>query len=154
MARVYRQRDSTRDPRRDKRKFQTAWQTSRGLGHTQTIILSIVVNVRIINTTMAWCSSCVLPLLLAIVVQQAVAADRLRVAYEWKQIDFAYRTAGDRQAAIEDGTFVPENVIPVGVERHEQRLFVTLPRWKTGVPASLAYIDMNGECFDVCVLCV
>lgn len=77
---------------------------------------------------------------------------RLRVAYEWRQIDFAYPSAELRAQAIADGSFVPANVIPVGVERAGDRLFVTLPRWKRGVPASLAYVDMNnGEWWYECV---
>lgn len=85
----------------------------------------------------------------AIGIPPTLAQRGLHVAYEWKQMDFAYRTDSDRQAAIESGAFVPANVIPVGLERHSDRLFVTLPRWKSGVPASLAYIDLNGLYFDI-----
>lgn len=75
----------------------------------------------------------------------SICNDNLRVAYEWKEIDFQYQTARDRQDAIDNKTFVPENVIPVGLEVYKTRLFITLPRWKTGVPASLAYIDIDGK---------
>lgn len=81
---------------------------------------------------------------------QQQASTRLQVAFEWQRMDFAYATAEARQAAISDGSFVPANVIPVGLERHEQRLFVTLPRWKLGVPASLAYVDLASE-YSECV---
>ena len=85
----------------------------------------------------------VLLLLLAVVVD---ANDNLRVAYHWKQVDFNYPSASARASAISSGTFIPENVIPVGLEVYQNRLFLTLPRWKTGVPASLVYIDMSGMC--------
>lgn len=76
----------------------------------------------------------------------AVAAnDNLRVAYQWKQMDFEYPNIDIRQAAIQDKSFIQENIIPVGLEVYKDRLFITLPRWKTGVPASLAYIDLNGN---------
>lgn len=84
-----------------------------------------------------------LPLLLLVPVVQA--NDNLRVAYQWKQVDFNYPNAAARANAIQSGAFVPENVIPVGLEVYKQRLFMTLPRWKTGVPASLVYIDMAGK---------
>lgn len=71
--------------------------------------------------------------------------DNLRVAYEWREIDFEYRSAADREEAIRSETFIPANVIPVGLEVYQTRLFITLPRWKKGVPASLAYIDINGK---------
>lgn len=70
--------------------------------------------------------------------------DNLRVAYQWKEIDFEYQSSADRQKALETKAFIPENVMPVGLEVYQNRLFITLPRWKTGVPASLAYIDING----------
>lgn len=74
-----------------------------------------------------------------------VTADHLKVEYQWKQIDFEYPSVGERQAAIQSGNFIQENVIPVGLEVYKNRLFITLPRWKEGVPASLAYIDLNGK---------
>lgn len=74
-----------------------------------------------------------------------VTADHLKVEYQWKQIDFEYPSVAERQAAISSGNFIQENVIPVGLEVFQNRLFITLPRWKEGVPASLAYIDLNGK---------
>lgn len=77
------------------------------------------------------------------------ANDNLRVAYHWKQVDFNYPSAAARANAISSGSFIPENVIPVGLEVYKTRLFLTLPRWKTGVPASLVYIDMAGWCLSL-----
>jgi hypothetical protein len=74
-----------------------------------------------------------------------IVADQLKVEYEWKQIDFLFPSVDERQAAISSESFIQENVIPVGLEVYENRLFITLPRWKKGVPASLAYIDLNGK---------
>lgn len=84
-------------------------------------------------------------LLMALAVTSVVANDKLRVAYQWKQIDFEYPSIDERQAAIANETFIQENVIPIGLEVYKNRIFVTLPRWKKGVPASLAYIDLNGK---------
>lgn len=71
--------------------------------------------------------------------------DNLRVAFEWKQMNFEFRNDEDRRDAIENGTFIPSNVIPMGIEVYKDRLFITLPRWKPGVPATLTYIDLNGK---------
>lgn len=84
-------------------------------------------------------------ILLALLVTGVVANDNLRVAYQWKQIDFEFPNIDERQAAITNLTFISENIIPVGLEVYKNRLFVTLPRWKKGVAASLAYIDLNGK---------
>lgn len=69
----------------------------------------------------------------------------LQLKYQWKEIDFQYPTLEEHRNAIDNQTFIPQNVIPVGLEVYENRLFVTLPRWKNGVPASLAYINLNGK---------
>uniref|UniRef100_A0A8D7ZYI9 Protein yellow n=2 Tax=Culex pipiens TaxID=7175 RepID=A0A8D7ZYI9_CULPI len=70
--------------------------------------------------------------------------DNLRVAYQWNQIDYEFPGGNDDRAeAIRSGAYVPENVIPVGLEVYKKRLFLTLPRWKPGIPASLAYININ-----------
>lgn len=72
--------------------------------------------------------------------------DNLRVAYQWNQIDYEFPGGNDDRAeAIRSGAYVPQNVIPVGLEVYKKRLFLTLPRWKPGIPASLAYININGE---------
>lgn len=91
-------------------------------------------------------------ILLALLATSVVANDNLRVAYQWKQIDFEFPNIDERQAAITNLTFISENVIPVGLEVYQNRLFITLPRWKKGVPASLAYIDLNGKYFHASLL--
>lgn len=70
--------------------------------------------------------------------------DNLEVAFEWKKLDFAYPSEAMREEAIKNKDFIPENNIPVGLEVSGDRVFVTVPRWKPGVPASLAYFTLNG----------
>lgn len=36
--------------------------------------------------------------------------------------------------------FIPENNLPLGIDFYENRMFVTTPRWKDGVPASFGYL--------------
>lgn len=69
--------------------------------------------------------------------------DNLKVAYEWKQIEFQYKNAISQNSTL----YNKNNVIPVGLEVYKSRLFITLPRWREGVPASLAYLDLNGCVF-------
>lgn len=74
----------------------------------------------------------------------AWSMDNLKVAYEWKQVDFDFPSEEDRQTAIDNKEFVPENNLPLGLEVYKDRVFITVPRWKSGVPASLTYIYTNG----------
>uniref|UniRef100_W8B668 Protein yellow n=1 Tax=Ceratitis capitata TaxID=7213 RepID=W8B668_CERCA len=91
---------------------------------------------------MATLQSACMILLLAAVVQ---CKDNLRVAYEWKEMDFKYENAEARWTAIENHEFRPDNVIPFGLEKYRSRMYVALPRWKNGVPASLAYFDTSDQ---------
>ncbi|VEN35137.1 unnamed protein product [Callosobruchus maculatus] len=63
-----------------------------------------------------------------------------KIWYHWSQLDFAYLSSDDRERAIRHGDFIPENNLPLGLEVWRDRLFVTMPKWRTGVPASLTVI--------------
>ncbi|EDW04015.1 GH11563 [Drosophila grimshawi] len=80
---------------------------------------------------------------LLLIVGVAAGKDNLHVEYEWREMDFKYDNPDQRWTAIEQGAFKPTSVIPFGLEVYRHRLFVTLPRWRSGVPASLAYLDLN-----------
>lgn len=67
----------------------------------------------------------------------------LDVIFEWKELDFAYPNSRLRQEAVESQSFIPSNNVPVGLEVWKNKLFITVPRWKRGVPASLAYVYLN-----------
>lgn len=70
--------------------------------------------------------------------------DNLEVRFQWKQVEFDYPSAETRRHAIETGEFIQENNLPLGLEVFGERLFITVPRWKKGVPASLTYINLSG----------
>lgn len=71
--------------------------------------------------------------------------DNLRVAFQWKQLDFNFTSEEERQEAINSREFIPENNLPLGLEVYGERLFITVPRWKSGVAASLTYIRLTGK---------
>ncbi|XP_064537625.1 protein yellow [Drosophila montana] len=63
-----------------------------------------------------------------------------QIVNEWKYLDFEYPTFVERQLAIKNGEFVPKNNLPLGIDMYGGRLFITTPRWKDGVPASLVTV--------------
>ncbi|XP_048482930.1 protein yellow [Plutella xylostella] len=71
-----------------------------------------------------------------------VTEDAAQTLYQWKQIDFAFPSAQARQLAIQNGQYIRSSVIPLGVERWKERVFVSTPRWKRGVPATLSALPV------------
>nr|XP_014099155.2 protein yellow-like [Bactrocera oleae] len=70
--------------------------------------------------------------------------------YEWKQMVFGFPTEADRQEAIANGNLVPENATPIDVATHQHpekgsRIFTTTPRFKTGIPYTLAVVTDQNE---------
>ncbi|XP_046682918.1 protein yellow [Homalodisca vitripennis] len=83
---------------------------------------------------------------LSVLVAAAVAgyADAvLKQVFHWRKLDFQYPDEASRNAAISSGEFVPENNLPLGLEVWKEKLFITIPRWKSGIPASLTYLDVT-----------
>ncbi|XP_054727583.1 protein yellow [Anastrepha obliqua] len=76
-------------------------------------------------------------------VAHARATYKLQERYSWTQLDFAFPSANLKQQALASGDYVPQNALPVGVEHWGNRLFVTVPRWRDGIPATLTYINMD-----------
>nr|CAH7712509.1 unnamed protein product [Callosobruchus chinensis] len=71
------------------------------------------------------------------------AMDNLNVAFRWKVVDFEFPNDTAREDAITKGIFKPENNLPLGLEVYEDRMFISVPRWKSGVAASLNYIKLT-----------
>ncbi|XP_067636111.1 protein yellow [Eurosta solidaginis] len=71
------------------------------------------------------------------------AAYKLQERYSWTELDFAFPNNALKQQALASGDYIPQNGLPVGVEHWGNRLFVTVPRWRDGIPATLTYINMD-----------
>lgn len=63
-----------------------------------------------------------------------------QTVYSWKQLDYAFPSESDRRRAIESKQFIQENNLPLGLEIYKDRVFVTMPKWKQGIPATLAVL--------------
>ena len=66
--------------------------------------------------------------------------------FEWISVDFEWPSEDAYNTAIADGSYIPKNNIITGVKMaglHNNRTFVTVPRWRTGVPATLCEVKVN-----------
>lgn len=73
-------------------------------------------------------------------------SDNLKIVSEWKTLDFVFPRPDIRQTVIQNGSFIPENCIPIDVDVDYQnnnspsRIFVTIPRFVTGIPVTLGFV--------------
>lgn len=53
------------------------------------------------------------------------------------------RGAAGQSSTPPDVEYTAYNNVPMGATHHKGRLFITMPRRRTGIPSTLNYIDMN-----------
>lgn len=46
-------------------------------------------------------------------------------------------------AAKKSKEFMQQNNLPLGIEVYKDRMFISFPKWKGGVPVTLGYIPMD-----------
>ncbi|NP_001154968.1 yellow-f isoform X1 [Nasonia vitripennis] len=65
------------------------------------------------------------------------------ILYSWDKLDYNFPNESMRMAYIASGDFIQADNLPVGVSVWKDKMFITVPRWKKGVPANLNYIQMS-----------
>ncbi|KAJ8982128.1 hypothetical protein NQ317_002854 [Molorchus minor] len=81
--------------------------------------------------------------LLAGLVGFCAAAAKLEEVFAWKEVSYAWPNDEARNEAVKNGEYIRENNLPLGLERWKDKLFVTVPRWKSGVASSLNYVPLS-----------
>lgn len=69
----------------------------------------------------------------------------LKVVAEWGSLDYVFPRPDIKQAAIRNRQFIQGNGVPIDVDVDYQlnapsRIFVTIPRFTTGIPVTLGYV--------------
>lgn len=72
-------------------------------------------------------------------------SQNLKLVAEWRTLDFAFPGEDVKQLAVQAGNYIPENCVPIDVDVDYQdtspsRIFVTIPRFVTGIPVTLGHI--------------
>lgn len=70
-------------------------------------------------------------------VQQA-----LTEKFTWKSIEFAWPSDAEKQDALHNGNYVPENNFPFSVDVWGPKLFIAVPRYCNRVVYSILYSSM------------
>lgn len=71
------------------------------------------------------------------------AAKILQQQFAWKYLDYAFNSSESRLNARMNREYIPENNLPVGIEIWKNKLFVSVPRWRPGIPSTLNYINLD-----------
>lgn len=72
---------------------------------------------------------------------------QLKPVTQWNSLDFVFNSPQERQEALTSGRFIPENCIPLDMDVDynsnpiRSRVFVTVPRFIEGIPATLGTIS-------------
>ncbi|XP_024867451.1 protein yellow-like [Temnothorax curvispinosus] len=77
-------------------------------------------------------------MLLAFLATVALCHEPFQVIFEWKSIDFEWPSDEERQYAITRGDYIPANNFITTVKFWKDKMYLTLPRWKDGVPVTLS----------------
>lgn len=70
---------------------------------------------------------------------------KLKEVFSWKQLDYKFEDESARNLSLETGELIKEHNLPLGLEVWKDKVFITVPRWKSGVPSTLNYVPKNGK---------
>ncbi|XP_060066963.1 protein yellow-like [Ylistrum balloti] len=74
---------------------------------------------------------------------QCVMTEQAEVVYQWKSLDYSWPNDTTKQQFITDKRFIAENNIITGVKVLDGSVYVTVPRWKPGIPSTLNKVINN-----------
>eukprot|EP00013_Stygamoeba_regulata_P025994 CAMPEP_0177650040 /NCGR_PEP_ID=MMETSP0447-20121125/11717_1 /TAXON_ID=0 /ORGANISM="Stygamoeba regulata, Strain BSH-02190019" /LENGTH=424 /DNA_ID=CAMNT_0019152857 /DNA_START=66 /DNA_END=1340 /DNA_ORIENTATION=+ len=91
-------------------------------------------------------------LLACVLLAPAVLSAPVTVVHQWNTVEFEFESAQQREHALSSGAWKPKNCAIAGVKLcgpalncTTDRLFVTVPRWLTGVWATLNEVVVNAD---------
>lgn len=76
-------------------------------------------------------------LLLALSLVVVLCHEQFQVIFEWKSIDFQWPSEDVRKVAVLRGDYIASNNFITTVKFWKDKMYLTLPRWKDGVPVTL-----------------
>lgn len=66
--------------------------------------------------------------------------NQFKVIYEWNMINFTWPSEEAYQKAVNTSQYIPKNVLISGIKIFNDKMYLTVPRIKDGVPATMARI--------------
>ncbi|KAG7210434.1 hypothetical protein KM043_011966 [Ampulex compressa] len=76
--------------------------------------------------------------ILSILVAVAMCHEPFQVIFQWNTVDVVWPSEDEHESALKDGEYIPANNVIAGIKFWKDKMYLTLPRWKEGVPVTLA----------------
>ncbi|XP_071107774.1 protein yellow-like [Haliotis cracherodii] len=68
------------------------------------------------------------------------------IVYKWHAVDYEWPNSSVKQEFIKNGSFIITNNIIAGIKIYNESVYVTVPRWRKGVPSTLnVVVEKDGE---------
>ncbi|ENN71076.1 hypothetical protein YQE_12010, partial [Dendroctonus ponderosae] len=67
------------------------------------------------------------------------------VVYQWTHLNYTWQSEEHYKWALDTKRYIPANNAPTGLKFYQQRLFLSIPRYRPGVPATLVSLDTHDE---------
>lgn len=73
-----------------------------------------------------------------------------KTVHTWDYVEFNFPNDGLQKALLSSGDYIPENNMPLGVQVWKDKVFITVPRWKSGVASNLNYFAKGDKSSMYC----
>jgi len=68
-----------------------------------------------------------------------------QIMYKWNRLDYDWSNEQDRHNSIRNRSFIVANNIITGIKVFQKRVYVSVPRWRQGVPSTLNEVVINSK---------
>ncbi|XP_076233712.1 dopaminechrome tautomerase [Calliopsis andreniformis] len=75
--------------------------------------------------------------ILLLLVAVTMCHEPFQVIFQWNTIDVVWPSDDERQYAVSHGDYIPANNFIAGIKFWKGKMYLSLPRWKDGVPVTL-----------------
>ncbi|XP_060535472.1 protein yellow-like [Cylas formicarius] len=70
-------------------------------------------------------------------------AEKFKVVRQWTHLNYTWRSQAEYKDALKTGRYVPQNNAPVGIKIYGNTLYVSVPKYRKGVPVTLTTVENN-----------
>ncbi|KAG5680008.1 hypothetical protein PVAND_009541 [Polypedilum vanderplanki] len=84
-------------------------------------------------------------LLLTLFLITDINCSQLVEKFTWRELEYSWSTEDAKQEAIRNGNYIPSNNLPLAFDVWRDKIFLTVPRWKTGIASTLSYIENSNN---------